>query len=163
MDSSSLPTVEVPFHTPGPASVPTPAPGSDRPLVAVLPLRALSADPNDAFFADGLTEEIVTALSRVEGIGVISRTSSASYRNITERLPSIGAQLGASHVLEGSIRHQGSRVRVSVQLVSVARDTHIWAETYERDVTDVFAVQTEIAKDIAATLDPVLVGAAAGS
>jgi serine/threonine-protein kinase len=161
--ASSLPTVEVPPNLPGPAPtpVPTPAPGSDRPLVAVFPLRTLSSNPDDAFFAEGLGDEIVTALSRVEGIGVISRTSSVSYRGMTDRLPSIGAQLGASHVLEGSVRHQGNRVRVTVQLISVARDTHVWANVYDRTLDDVFEVQTEIASEVASELNSLLCGTAA--
>jgi eukaryotic-like serine/threonine-protein kinase len=124
----------------------------ERPAIAALPLRSLSADPEDVFFADGLSEEIITALSRLPSVDVVSRTSTARFRDVNDSLQTIGAALRASHVLEGSVRRFRNRVRITAQLADAVRDVQVWAETYDRDLDDVFAVQTEVARDIAASV-----------
>jgi serine/threonine protein kinase len=126
----------------------TPAPATGRVMVAVLPLRALSTDRNDELFASGLMEELLTSLSSADGVGVISRTSTERFRDSTEALPAIGARLGASFVIEGSVRRAGDRVRVAAQLICVERDTHVWAGTFDRDLDDVLSAQSDLAERI---------------
>ena len=118
--------------------------------VAVLPFENLSKDEEDAFLAGGVQDEILTDLAKVADLKVISRTSVMKYKTGTERnLREIAKTLGVSHVVEGSVQRAGGRVRVSAQLIDARSDTHLWAEHYDRDVADVFAVQTEIAQQIA--------------
>jgi TolB-like protein/Tfp pilus assembly protein PilF len=118
--------------------------------IAVLPFENLSRDPDNAFFADGVQDEILTDLARIADLKVISRRSVMAYKSgIARNLPEIGQQLGVAHVLEGTVQRSGNRVRVNVQLVDTRTDGHLWAETYDRDLADVFAIQTEIAKTIA--------------
>lgn len=118
--------------------------------IAVLPFENLSRDPDNAFFTDGVQDEILTALTRVADLKVISRTSVAEYKSgIARDLHEIGQQLGVAHVLEGSVQRAGNRVRVNVQLVDTHTDAHMWARSYDREIADVFAVQSEIAKTIA--------------
>ena len=121
--------------------------------IAVLPFQNLSRDPDNAFFADGVQDEILTDLARVAELKVISRTSVLQYKTDRPRnLREIGQQLGVAHVLEGSVQRAGNRVRVNAQLVDARIDRHVWAETYDRDLADVFAIQSEIAKSIAREL-----------
>jgi adenylate cyclase len=127
--------------------------------IAVLPFENLSPDPENAYFADGIQEEILTRLSKIRELKVVSRTSTQSYRRATTNLREIAQQLGVANVVEGSVRKAGDQVRVHVQLISAADDEHLWAERYDRKLTDIFAVETEIAKSIAEALEARLTGA----
>jgi len=120
--------------------------------VAVLPFTNLSADPENGFFADGITEDIITHLAKIKSLKVISRASVMAFKTRDCGLREISERLGASALLEGSVRHAGSRVRIVAQLVDAATDEHIWAETYDRDLTDIFAIQTDVALNIASAL-----------
>jgi TolB-like protein/class 3 adenylate cyclase/Tfp pilus assembly protein PilF len=118
--------------------------------IAVLPFENLSAEKENAYFADGVQDEILTDLAKVADLKVISRTSVMQYRNAaTGNLREIAEQLGVAHILEGSVQRAGNRVRVSAQLIDARTDTHLWAEHYDRDLGDLFAIQSEIAKKIA--------------
>ena len=118
--------------------------------IAVLPLENLSVENENAFFADGIQDELLSDLSKIADLKVISRTSVMQYKSGTKRnLKEIAQQLGVSNVVEGSVGRVGSKVRVSVQLIDARTDTHLWAEHYDRDATDVFAIETEIAQQIA--------------
>ena len=118
--------------------------------IAVLPFENLSDDKQNTYFADGVQDEILTNLAKVADLKVISRTSVMQYRNAVRRnLREIGEQLGVAHVLEGSVQRRGGRVRVNAQLIDARTDAHLWAQTYDRDLADVFAIQSEIAKAIA--------------
>jgi len=118
--------------------------------IAVLPFENFSADKENAFFADGIQDEVLTYLSKVADLKVISRTSVMQYKNASMRnLREIAQQLGVANVLEGSVQRSGNRVRVTAQLIDARTDTHLWAERYDRDLADVFAIQSEIAKKIA--------------
>jgi TolB-like protein/class 3 adenylate cyclase/Tfp pilus assembly protein PilF len=118
--------------------------------VAVLPFENFSDDKENAYFADGVQDEILTDLARVADLKVISRTSVMQYKNAVNRnLREIAQQLGVAHVLEGSVQRAGNRVRVTAQLIDARTDTHLWADRYDRDLADVFAIQSEIAKTIA--------------
>jgi len=121
--------------------------------IAVLPFENLSGDPDNAYFADGMQDDILTNLSKIGDLKVISRTSVMSYRgNGTRNARDIGKALGVATLLEGSVRRIGNRVRVNVQLINANNDEHIWAEDYDRDLTDVFAIQTDLAQKIVYTL-----------
>ena len=144
-----------------PWSGPTPpAPPEAFPRVAVLPLRNISPDPNDAYFADGLTEELVSVLGQVRGLRVIARSSVARLRTGDRPLPEVGRELGASAVLEGSVRKAGERLRISLQLVDVATQEGLWTQTFDRKMDDVFAVQSEVGERTAAALRVRMLGAA---
>ncbi|HJX82206.1 MAG TPA: hypothetical protein VJ248_09255, partial [Candidatus Udaeobacter sp.] len=118
--------------------------------IAVLPFENLSEEKANAFFADGVQDEILTDLAKVADLKVISRTSVIGYRDTAGRnLRKIGQELGVAHLLEGSVQRSGNRVRVNAQLVDTRTDAHLWAQTYDRDLADVFAIQSEIAKTIA--------------
>ncbi|HJT81628.1 MAG TPA: adenylate/guanylate cyclase domain-containing protein [Chthoniobacterales bacterium] len=121
--------------------------------IAVLPFENLSRDPENAYFADGVQDEILTALAKVADLKVISRTSVIQYKSGAARnLREIGKQLGVAHLLEGSVQRAVNRVRINAQLIDARTDAHIWAQTYDRELADVFAIQTEIAKAIAGQL-----------
>jgi len=128
------------------------ASASDRKSVAVLPFQNLSPDPENAFFADGMTEDILTQLSKIRDLKVISRSSVMRYRGTQKPIQTIAAELGVGTVLEGSVRRAGSRVRIVGQLIDARTDEHLWAETYDRDLKDVFAIQSEVAQQIASAL-----------
>jgi serine/threonine protein kinase/Flp pilus assembly protein TadD len=118
--------------------------------IAVLPFENLSEEKTNAYFADGIQDEILTDLARVAELKVISRTSVMQYKNAMKRnLREMAQQLGVAHVVEGSVQRSGNRVRVSAQLIDARTDTHLWAERYDRDLADVFAIQSDIAKTIA--------------
>ena len=117
--------------------------------IAVLPFENLSRDPDNAYFADGIQDEILTRLSKIADLKVISRTSTQHYKSAPENLPEIAKQLGVAHILEGSVQRAGNRVRVTAQLIDGRTDTHLWGEGYDRDLADVFAIQSEIARKIA--------------
>ncbi|MFP6741970.1 MAG: adenylate/guanylate cyclase domain-containing protein [Alphaproteobacteria bacterium] len=124
----------------------------DKPSIAVLPFDNMSGDPEQEFFADGLTEDILTALSRFHGLFVISRNSAFVYKGKATNVQQVAKDLGAQYVVEGSVRKAGNRVRISVQLIDAEQDRHIWAERYDRDLEDIFAVQDEVTTAIVATL-----------
>jgi len=132
---------------------------SDKPSIAVLPFVNMSKDPDTDYFSDGMAEEIIGALAKLDGLKVISRTSSFYFKGQHVDLGTVGAKLKVDHVLEGSVRKAGSRVRISAQLIRVADDTHLWAETYDRDLEDVFAIQDEISKAVVQSLKAKLLGA----
>src|SRR5213082_3154417 len=117
--------------------------------IAVLPFGNLSRDPDNAYFADGIQDEILTRLSKIADLKVISRTSTQHYKSAPENLPEIARQLGVAHILEGSVQKSGDAVRVNVQLIKAANDSHLWADTYDRRLTDIFSVESEVAKAIA--------------
>jgi len=120
--------------------------------VAVLPFTNMSPDPGDSYFADGITEEIISTLSGVSGLNVISRTSVMGYKGTTKRVKEIGGELEAGSVLEGSFRKAGNKIRVTAQLIDVREDRHVWAHSYDRNLDDVFGVQTDIAKQVSDAL-----------
>ncbi len=117
--------------------------------IAVLPFENLSDDKENAFFADGIQDDVLTNLSKIGDLKVISRTSVMQYKDKAKNVREIGKALGVSNILEGSVRRSGNKVRVNVQLIDATADKHIWANDYDRDLTDVFAIQTELAHDIA--------------
>ncbi len=117
--------------------------------IAVLPFESLSDEKENAYFADGVQDDILTNLSKIGDLKVISRTSVMSYRGHTPNVREIGKALGVSTILEGSVRRAGNRVRVNVQLIDATTDEHLWASDYDRDLTDVFAIQTDLAQKIA--------------
>jgi len=126
--------------------------------IAVLPFGNLSRDPDNAYFADGIQDEILTRLSKIADLKVISRTSTQHYKSAPENLPEIARQLGVAHILEGSVQKSGDAVRVNVQLIKAANDSHLWADTYDRRLTDLFSVESEVAKAIADQLRVHLTG-----
>ena len=117
--------------------------------IAVLPFENLSEDKANAYFADGIQDEILTRLSKIADLKVISRTSTQHYKSAPENLPEIARQLGVAHILEGSVQKSGEAVRVNVQLIKAANDSHLWADTFDRKLTDIFSVESEVAKAIA--------------
>jgi TolB-like protein/Tfp pilus assembly protein PilF len=120
--------------------------------IAVLPLESFSSEPEQAYFADGMTEELIATLAQVESLRVISRTSVMGFKGTTKAIPEIGKALGVDGIVEGSVRRSGDRVRITAQLIRVARDEHIWASSYERDIRDVLALQQEVARAIVGEL-----------
>jgi len=126
--------------------------GIPKKSVAVLPFENLSAEKDNAYFADGIQDEILTGLAKIGDLKVISRASTQSYGTRPPNLAKIGRQLGVAHILEGSVQKAGNRVRVNVQLLDAASDDHLWAETYDRTLEDVFAVETEVAQKVASSL-----------
>jgi TolB-like protein/Tfp pilus assembly protein PilF/class 3 adenylate cyclase len=126
--------------------------------IAVLPFENLSEDKANAYFADGIQDEILTRLSKIADLKVISRTSTQHYKSAPENLSEIGKELKVAHVVEGSVQKSGDAVRVNVQLIKAANDSHLWADTFDRKVTDVFSAETEIAKTIADQLRAKITG-----
>ena len=120
--------------------------------IAVLPFDNLSRDPDNAYFCEGVQDEVLTRLAKVADLKVISRTSTQKFKSAPEDLPQIAKQLGVMHVLEGSVQKANDQVRVNVQLINAMSDAHLWADTYDRKLNDIFAVESEIAKAIADTL-----------
>ncbi|MEE8532954.1 MAG: adenylate/guanylate cyclase domain-containing protein, partial [Alphaproteobacteria bacterium] len=125
---------------------------SGKPSIAVLPLANMSGDSEQEFFADGLTEDVITELSRFRDLFVISRNSAFVYKGKAAKVQDVARDLGVQYVVEGSVRKAGNRVRVTVQLIDAESDRHVWAERYDRDLEDVFAVQDEVTAAIVATL-----------
>jgi len=117
--------------------------------IAVLPFENRSRDPDNAYFADGIQDEILTRLSKIADLKVISRTSMQHYKSAPQNLPEIARQLGVAHILEGSVQKSGDAVRVNVQLIRAANDSHIWADMFDRKLTDILSVESEVAKAIA--------------
>jgi TolB-like protein/Tfp pilus assembly protein PilF len=129
-----------------------PALAAPEKSIAVLPFENRSRDPDNAYFADGIQDEVLTRLSKIADLKVISRTSTQHYKSAPENLPEIARQLGVAHILEGSVQKSGDAVRVNVQLIKAANDSHLWADTYDRKLTDIFSVESEVAKAIAEQL-----------
>src|SRR5204862_1466376 len=126
--------------------------------IAVLPFENRSHDPDNAYFADAIQDEILTRLSRIADLKVISRTSTQHYKTVPANVPDIAKQLGVAHVLEGSVQKSGDAVRVNVQLIKAANDSHVWADTFDRKLTDILSVESEVAKAIAEQLRATLTG-----
>ena len=135
-----------------------PAALTNKKSIAVLPFENLSEDKSNAYFADGIQDEILTRLSKIADLKVISRTSTEKYKSKPDNLREIAKQLGVSNILEGSVQKAADQVRVSVQLINATTDGHLWAEIYDRKLTDIFKVETDIAKTIAETLQAKLTG-----
>jgi len=130
----------------------SPAYGEERRSIAVLPFENLSPDKENEYFSDGMTEDIIAALSKVEGLKVISRTSVMQYKNVNKPARAIGEELDVATILEGSVRRQSERVRIVAQLIDTRTDEHIWADTYDRELEDIFELQSDVARSIAAAL-----------
>src|SRR5215472_6895348 len=126
--------------------------------IAVLPFENLSEEKANAYFAEGIQDEILTRLSKIADLKVISRTSTQHYKSKPENLPEIARQLSVAHVLEGSVQKNGEAVRVNVQLIKAASDSHLWADTFDRKLSDIFSVESEVAKAIADQLRAKLTG-----
>jgi TolB-like protein/Tfp pilus assembly protein PilF len=126
--------------------------------IAVLPFENLSEDKANAYFAEGIQDEILTRLSKIADLKVISRTSTQHYKSAPENLPEIAKQLGVAHILEGRVQKSGDAVRVNVQLIKAANESHLWADTFDRNLTDIFSVESEVAKAIADQLQVHLSG-----
>ncbi|PYJ06087.1 MAG: hypothetical protein DME95_01920 [Verrucomicrobia bacterium] len=126
--------------------------------IAVLPFENRSEEKANAYFADGIQDEILTRLSKIADLKVISRTSTQHYKSAPENLTEIARQLGVAHILEGSVQKSGDAVRVNVQLINAASDSHVWADTFDRKLTDIFSVESEIAKAVADQLNASLTG-----
>jgi TolB-like protein len=131
----------------------TPVAQAAKPSAAVLPFKNLSADPENEYFSDGMTEEIITKLSRIPGLAVASRTSVARFKNTQKDIKEIGRELGVRYVLEGSVRKAGNRVRITAQLIDSETGFHLWAEDFDRNLKDIFALQDETALKIAGALN----------
>ena len=134
-------------------------PQSDRPAIAVLPFTNMSGDREQEYFSDGISEDIITALSKLRWFFVIARNSSFTYKGKAVHMKQIGEELGVGYVLEGSVRKSGERVRITAQLNDVSTGSHIWAERYDRDLADVFIVQDDITQSIVAAIEPQLYAA----
>ena len=129
-----------------------PGSGHDRHRLAVLPLANMSSDPSDEYFAEGMTEELISAVSGVSGLSVISRTSVMGYKGKGRKIAEVGDELNVGTVLEGSVRRAGNRIRVTAQLIDVEEDRHLWSEKYDRELDDIFKIQDDIAGKIAQAL-----------
>lgn len=150
--------IDLPPDAPGklPQSAP---PLPDRPAIAVLPFSNMSGDPEQEYFSDGISEDIIAALSKLRWFFVIARNSSFVYKGRAVHVKQVGEDLGVGYVLEGSVRKSGGRVRITAQLNDVANGSHVWAERYDRDVAGIFAVQDEITEAIVAAIEPQLYAA----
>ena len=147
-----------PFAQPPPIS-PRPLPLPDKPSIAVLPFANMSGDPEQEFFADGIAEDIITALSRYPSLFVIARNSSFTFKGSTVDVKQVGRELDVRYVLEGGVRKSGNRIRVTAQLVEAEAGKHVWAERYDRDVSDIFAVQDEITEAVTVAIAPAIAAA----
>ena len=137
---------------PSPAAAGAPLPLPDRPSIAVLPFDNLSGQPEETYFSDGITEDIITGLARFRSLFVIARNSSFAFREKAIEIAEIGRRLGVSYLLEGSVRRAGPRLRITAQLIEAASGVHLWAERYDRSLDDIFVVQDEVAQTIVTTL-----------
>jgi TolB-like protein/tetratricopeptide (TPR) repeat protein len=152
---AAIPAAEAPATTSAPAEMDE-ARQADASGIAVLPFVNMSPDPENAFFADGISEELLNILAGIEGLKVASRTSAFSFKGKDTPIPEIARLLGVRHVLEGSVRKQGQRVRITAQLIEAGADAHLWSQTYERELVDIFRVQEEIAVAITTALEDIL-------
>ncbi len=130
----------------------TSGPRTDKPSIAVLPFANMSGDAEQEYFADGLTEDVITELARFRSLAVIARSSSFTYKGLAINVADIGQQLGVNYLVEGSVRKAGNRVRVTAQLIEVGTNTHLWADRYDRSLEDIFAVQDELVTSIVGNL-----------
>jgi adenylate cyclase len=128
----------------------------NKPSIAVLPFQNMSGDPEQDYFCDGMVEDIITALSRVRWLFVIARNSSFTYKGKAVDVKQVGQELGVRYVLEGSVRKGGGRVRITAQLIDAPTSTHLWADRYDRNLTDIFAVQDEITGSVSTVIEPAL-------
>src|SRR5262249_29594682 len=148
------------YRVASPASATTPETPAlalpDKPSVAILPFTNMSGDPDQEFFADGIAEDIITTLSRYRSLFVIARNSSFTYKGRAVDVKDVGRTLGVRYVLEGSLRKSGNRVRITAQLVEAENGKHVWAERYDRDLADIFAVQDEIADAVTIAAAPAI-------
>ena len=136
-----------------PAVRTTESPGlADKPSIAILPFTNMSGDPEQEYFSDGITEDIITELSKISGLFVIARHSAFTYKGKSVTLSRVGRELGVRYVLEGSVRKAGNRLRITAQLTDASSDHHVWADRYDRELEDVFAVQDEVARSVASAL-----------
>src|SRR5438477_1305185 len=126
--------------------------------IAVLPFDNLSRDPDNAYFCEGVQDEILTRLAKIADLKVISRTSTQHFKSAPENLPEIAKQLGVAHILEGSVQKSGKSVRVNVKLIKAGNDSHLWADTFDRKLTDIFSAESDIAKAVADQLRAKLTG-----
>jgi TolB-like protein len=131
----------------------------DKPSIAVLPFQNMSGDPEQEYFADGMAKDIITALSKLRWFFVIARNSTFAYKGKSLDVRQVARELGVRYVLEGSVRKAGDRVRISAQLVDATTGNHIWAQRYDREIADVFAMQDEIAESVVAAIEPQLYAA----
>jgi adenylate cyclase len=138
------------------SEAPEPLPLPDKPSIAVLPFHNMSGDPDEEYFADGMVEEIITALSRFKSLFVIARNSSFSYKGKSPDIRHVGRDLGVRYVLEGSVRKAAGKVRITGQLIDAVTGAHIWADRFERDLTDVFALQDEVTVAVVSAIQPKL-------
>jgi adenylate cyclase len=138
------------------AAAPQPLPLPDKPSIAVLPFANLSGDPEQEYFADGMVEEIITALSRIRWLFVIARNSSFTYKGQAVDVKQVGRELGVRYVLEGSVRKSGGRVRITAQLIDALSGTHLWADRFEGPLEDVFELQDKVASSVAGVIEPTL-------
>jgi len=129
-----------------------PKPPADRPSIAVLPFMNMSGDPEQEYFSDGITEDIITDLSKVATLRVLSRNTTFAFKGKAVDVSHIARQLNVGYVIEGSVRKSGGRVRITAQLIDAHKDSHLWAERYDRDLNDIFALQDEISQAIVAAL-----------
>ena len=141
---SQLPQENVPAGTPEVAQLTS----QQEPSIAVLPFVNMSADPEQEYFSDGISEEILNVLVRVDGLKVASRTSSFTYKGENLDIPEIARELKVGNIVEGSVRKSGNRVRITAQLINTSDDRHLWSDTFDRELTDIFAIQDEIANAI---------------
>jgi serine/threonine-protein kinase len=146
--------VGLPLLAPVPSKATSSKPPAEKIMLAVLPFENLSRDPEQDYFSDGLTEEMISQLSRLnpKKLGVIARTSAMHYKNTAKTAGAIGRELGVAYIVEGSVRRAGERVRITAQLIAVSDQTHLWAENYERDLKDIFALQSDVAERVAGSL-----------
>ena len=131
----------------------------DRPSIAVLPFANMSEDPDQEHFADGISEDLITDLSRIHWLFVIARNSTFVYKNRAVDVKQVARELGVRYVLEGSVRRAGKRIRISAQLIDAVTGGHHWAERYDRELGDIFAVQDEITRSVVAAIEPRLLAA----
>ena len=142
--------VELPWEEKGIGAEPVQQLDSRR--LAILPLTNISADPNDEYFADGMTEELISTTSSITGLTLIARTSVMGYKGTSKKVEDIGRELNVGTVLEGSVRKAGKRLRITVQLIDVKTQGHVWAQSYDRDLEDIFAIQKDVAENVAGAL-----------
>ena len=128
----------------------------DKPSIAVLPFQNMSGDPEQEYFADGMVEEIITALSRFKSLFVIARNSSFTFKGKAVDIKEVGRRLGVRYVLEGSVRKAAGKVRITGQLIDAVTGAHIWADRFERDLTDIFALQDEVTVAVVSAIQPKL-------
>jgi adenylate cyclase len=160
MGEVALKNMERPVHvfkislpSSAPQTVPAHTKGPDRPSIAILPFSNLSGDPEQQFFSDGITEDIITELSRFHTLFVIARNSSFQYRDKPTDMRRVGQELGAQYIVEGSVRKTGDRVRLTAQLIEAASGNHIWADRYDRPLTEIFSLQDDVVHRIARTVE----------